>query len=170
MTGSAHSVDILRETLRTNSPVDGAVPRVSVMARVRRAVGWLCMFIAALGVVLAILLTATGQSFSVAVGQLWFDLDASSLNGAQAGIQRYLLPTLWDGLIVPVLQSTVWRLLLIMVLGGGLLGVALLSMPWRIRVGWPTGKRSRYHARRIFYSCPTSRRRRGVAAVVWHIC
>ncbi|MTI17656.1 hypothetical protein E1162_10435 [Rhodobacteraceae bacterium RKSG542] len=33
-------------------------------------------------------------------GQLWFDISPSSLNAAQAGIQRHVSPLLWD----PVLQ------------------------------------------------------------------
>ena len=106
MSDSAHSVTDLREALRASSPGDSAAPRVAVARRLRRAAGWLFLFIAALGVVLTILLTATGQSFSVAVGQLWFNLDAAGLSGAQAGARGYLWQPLWNGLVVPVLRST----------------------------------------------------------------
>ena len=152
MTDSTDSVANLRDVLRASPQGDRTAPRASLTVRLRRTAGWLFLFIAALGVVLTILLTATGQSFFfVSIGQLWFNPGASSLNGAEAGIQRYLWPPLWDGLIVPVLQSAVWQLLAIMVVGGGALGVALLSMPWSIRIGWPIGTRSRYHEEDILF-------------------
>ena len=34
-------------------------------------------------------------------GEIWFTLDVDSLNGAQAAIQRYGVPELWD----PVMQT-----------------------------------------------------------------
>ena len=152
MTDSTDSVANLRDVLRASPQGDRTAPRASLTVRLRRTAGWLFLFIAALGVVLTILLTATGQSFFfVSIGQLWFNPGASSLNGAEAGIQRYLWPPLWDGLIVPVPQSAVWQLLAIMVVGGGALGVALLSMPWSIRIGWPIGTRSRYHEEDILF-------------------
>lgn len=45
-----------------------------------------------------------GETFRLmAVGELWFNIDSASLNGAQAAIQRYLWPVLWDPIIVTVL-------------------------------------------------------------------
>ncbi|MFQ3622314.1 MAG: hypothetical protein SNJ73_02090 [Acetobacteraceae bacterium] len=37
------------------------------------------------------------------VGQVWFDVDAASLNMLQAGIQRRVSPALWEDVIQPVL-------------------------------------------------------------------
>lgn len=45
------------------------------------------------------------DGFSVtALGKLWFELHPSSLNGAQAGIQRFVSPLLWDPVISTLLQ------------------------------------------------------------------
>ena len=38
------------------------------------------------------------------LGQLWFEIDASSLNTLQAGIERNLSPVLWDPVIITLLQ------------------------------------------------------------------
>jgi cytochrome c-type biogenesis protein CcmH/NrfF len=51
----------------------------------------------------------------IAVGQLWFDLDRSSLNLVQAVVQRYIHPFLWDPIIVTVLLW--WAFAALMVLG-----------------------------------------------------
>jgi hypothetical protein len=60
----------------------------------------------------------TGQFTIHAAGKVWYDLDRASLNGAQAGIQRYLLPSLWDPVIVTVLT---WPAVLVL----GVPGLAL---------------------------------------------
>jgi len=45
-----------------------------------------------------------GEAFRLEpLGELWFMIDPSSLNGAQAAIQRYVWPWLWDPAIVTVL-------------------------------------------------------------------
>ena len=44
------------------------------------------------------------------LGEWWFALHKSSLNGAQAGIQRYVAPWLWDPVMVSVLQLPAWIL------------------------------------------------------------
>lgn len=56
----------------------------------------------------------------IVLGQLWYRLDRSSLNLAQAVIQRYVSPVLWDRIVVAVLLCWVWALLL------GLGGVVLV--------------------------------------------
>ena len=43
-----------------------------------------------------------------ALGNLWFTLHPTSLNGLQAGIQRYISPYLWDPVISAVLQMPIW--------------------------------------------------------------
>ncbi len=45
---------------------------------------------------------------AIVVGELWFDLHVGSLNLAQAVIQRYLHPALWDPAIVWVLLQPAW--------------------------------------------------------------
>jgi len=37
------------------------------------------------------------------LGQLWYSLDSASLNLVQAVIERYLLPALWDPLLLTFL-------------------------------------------------------------------
>ena len=37
------------------------------------------------------------------LGQVWYSLDPGSLNLMQAGIERYLLPVLWDPLLLTLL-------------------------------------------------------------------
>ncbi len=53
------------------------------------------------------------------VGKLWFIIDPPSLNLAQAVVERYLLPALWDPIILFLLQRPAWLVF-------GLPGVALL--------------------------------------------
>ncbi|WP_269583940.1 hypothetical protein [Roseibium sp. Sym1] len=42
------------------------------------------------------------------LGQVWFDLSPESLNLAQAVVQRYLHPGLWDPAIQTMLTWPVW--------------------------------------------------------------
>ena len=51
----------------------------------------------------------------IALGQLWFDLNRSSLNLVQAVVQRYIHPFLWDPIIVTILLC--WAFAVLMVLG-----------------------------------------------------
>jgi hypothetical protein len=44
----------------------------------------------------------------IVLGQLWYDLDRGSLNLAQAIIQRYIAPALWDPVITTVLLCWAW--------------------------------------------------------------
>jgi hypothetical protein len=39
----------------------------------------------------------------IALGEMWFKIHPSSLNGAQAGIQRYVAPWLWEPVITTLL-------------------------------------------------------------------
>lgn len=69
----------------------------------------------------------TGSYRLLATGELWFRLDAGSLNLIQAVVQRYIHPVLWDPLLVSLLQWPAWPWL------GGL-GAALLALAvWRGR-------------------------------------
>jgi hypothetical protein len=57
----------------------------------------------------------TKQWAPIALGQLWFDLNRSSLNLVQAVVQRYIHPFLWDPIIVTLLLC--WAFAVLMVLG-----------------------------------------------------
>src|ERR1700680_3676647 len=66
----------------------------------------------------------------IALGQLWFDLNRSSLNLVQAVVQRYLHPFLWDPIIVTVLLW--WAFAVLMVLGVVVVpGVLILALSGR---------------------------------------
>ena len=53
----------------------------------------------------------TGGYRMIEAGALWFRLDVESLNLAQAIVQRYIHPYLWDPLIAGMLQWPAWSLL-----------------------------------------------------------
>jgi hypothetical protein len=44
----------------------------------------------------------------IALGELWFTLDAQSLSVSQAGIQRYVAPWLWEPVITTILLWPGW--------------------------------------------------------------
>jgi hypothetical protein len=57
----------------------------------------------------------------IALGQLWYELNRSSLNLVQAVVQRYIHPFLWDPIIVSILLS--WAFAVLIILGALLLFV-----------------------------------------------
>jgi hypothetical protein len=69
-----------------------------------RVLGWL-LILAAVAVLGADALVAleSGQFGPRPAGQLWFQLDAGSLNLVQAVVQRYLHPSIWDPGITAIL-------------------------------------------------------------------
>ena len=81
-----------------------------------RLIGWI-FFLAGLAVLArdGFVWIETKQWAPLALGQLWYDLNRSSLNLAQAVVQRYLHPYLWDPIIVTVLLW--WAFAVLMVLG-----------------------------------------------------
>ena len=78
------------------------------------ALGWIFLLgaLGALGYDLARLARGEGFGFSP-LGQLWFALDPGSLNGLQAGVERYVWEPLWDPGIVTVLQLPALPLFLV---------------------------------------------------------
>ncbi len=83
---------------------------------VGRAIGWI--FLLAGGAVLVrdlLVWIDTKHWAPIALGQLWYELNRSSLNFLQAVIQRYIHPFLWDPIIVSILLS--WAFAVLMVLG-----------------------------------------------------
>ena len=94
---------------------------------VGRIIGWL-LILAAIAVVGGDISGwfDTGTYRMRAAGEIWFRFDVDSLNAAQAGIQRYLLPELWDPVIVTVLTWPGWAVL-------GVPGIVLLWLCWHRR-------------------------------------
>jgi hypothetical protein len=66
----------------------------------------------------------------MAIGQLWYELDRSSLNLVQAVIQRYVSPFLWDHIIVKILLC--WAFAVLIGLGAFILLLARKRGPRRI--------------------------------------
>jgi hypothetical protein len=87
-----------------------------VFSMIGRLVGWI-FFLAGLSVLVRDVLVwiDTKRWAPIALGQLWFDLDRSSLNLTQAVVQRYIHPFLWDPIIVTILLC--WAFAVLMVLG-----------------------------------------------------
>jgi hypothetical protein len=81
-----------------------------------RLIGWI-FFLAGLAVLArdGFVWIETKQWAPLALGQLWYDLNRSSLNLVQAVVQRYIHPFLWDPIIVTVLLW--WAFAVLMVLG-----------------------------------------------------
>ena len=74
-----------------------------------QVVGWLLLAaaLALLGVE-AIESLEAGAYQGLALGEVWYRLDAGSLNITQAVIQRYLHPALWDPVLITILQWPGW--------------------------------------------------------------
>src|SRR6266566_3920224 len=83
---------------------------------VGRLIGWI-VFLAGVARLVWDLLVwiKTGRWAPIALGQLWYELDRSSLNLIQAVVQRYIHPFLWDPIIVSILLC--WAFAVLMVLG-----------------------------------------------------
>jgi hypothetical protein len=97
---------------------------------VGRIIGWL-LCIAALAFLIRdiVVLAMTGSFETVITGQLWHDLAPGSLNLAQAVVQRYIFPYLWDPIIRTWLLWPVW-------ISIGILGLffVLVFRGWRLPV------------------------------------
>jgi hypothetical protein len=66
----------------------------------------------------------------MALGQLWYDLNRSSLNLVQAVVQRYISPFLWDPIIVTILLC--WAFAVLIVLGLLILALCRSRTPARV--------------------------------------
>jgi len=95
---------------------------------VGRLIGWVA-FLAGAAVLVrdGLVWINTKHWAPIALGQLWYQLDRSSLNLVQAVIQRYIHPFLWDPIIVTILLS--WAFAVLMVLGLLLLAVFRKRVP-----------------------------------------
>ena len=74
-----------------------------------RILGWI-LVLAALGAVAYEVMEALRSNGwrMIALGEMWFKIHAPSLNGAQAGIQRYVAPWLWEPVITTILLWPGW--------------------------------------------------------------
>ena len=72
----------------------------------------------------------SGSYRVIAAGELWFRLNPSSLNLAQAVTQRYLHPDLWNPMIISILQWPAWS-----ILGAPGALLAILFGPWNRKKG-----------------------------------
>ncbi|MGH1440399.1 MAG: hypothetical protein ACRBBR_09835 [Cellvibrionaceae bacterium] len=81
---------------------------------VGRVIGWI-FFVIALALLGGEIVSSlqAGEWTPQLLGQLWFELDSGSLNLVQAVIQRYLLPALWDPIILTLLLWPAWTVFLI---------------------------------------------------------
>jgi hypothetical protein len=87
---------------------------------VGRVIGWILFLVGAAVLVRDLLVWIDTKHWApIALGQLWYDLNRSSLNLVQAVVQRYIHPFLWDPIIVNVLLS--WAFAVLMFLGAVLL-------------------------------------------------
>src|SRR6516162_11838373 len=87
-----------------------------------RLIGWIVFLAGAAVLVRDFLVWVDTKTWApIALGQLWYQLNRSSLNLVQAVIQRYIHPFLWDPIIVSVLLS--WAFAVLMILGALLLVV-----------------------------------------------
>ena len=83
---------------------------------VGRMIGWIALLAGAAVLVRDVLvLIDTKHWMPIALGQLWYDLNRSSLNLLQAVTQRYIHPFLWDPIIVSVLLC--WAFAVLIFLG-----------------------------------------------------
>ena len=74
------------------------------MLLVGRLVGWVLLLAGLIVLVRDLIgLLDTGSFSPIVLGELWFTLHAPSLNLAQAAIQRYVHPALWDPVITSAL-------------------------------------------------------------------
>jgi hypothetical protein len=70
-----------------------------------------------------------GKLFAKPLGKVWFDFHKNSLLLLQPGIERYLHPWLWGGIVQPLLE----RVPLVTTAAFGALGLVLLALGRRGR-------------------------------------
>jgi hypothetical protein len=89
---------------------------------VGRVIGWIVLLAGAAVLVRDGLVWIDTKHWApIALGQLWYELNRSSLNLVQAVVQRYIHPFLWDPIVVSILLS--WAFAVLMILGTLLLFV-----------------------------------------------
>jgi hypothetical protein len=87
---------------------------------VGRVIGWIALLAGVAVLVRDLLVWIDTKHWApIALGQLWYQLNRSSLNLTQAVVQRYIHPFLWDPIIVSILLS--WAFAVLMLLAALLL-------------------------------------------------
>lgn len=83
---------------------------------VGRLIGWIVFLAGAAVLVRDVRVLIDTKTWApIALGQLWYELNRSSLNLVQAVTQRYIHPFLWDPIIVSILLC--WAFAVLMGLG-----------------------------------------------------
>ncbi|WP_265516003.1 hypothetical protein [Nitratireductor luteus] len=86
----------------------------------RFVVRMLAMFSLAVAIIMAVSdatrSIAAGDWIATPLGQSWYSVSPDTLNLTQATIQRYLLPALWDPVIVFVLTLPGWLVFAVLAL------------------------------------------------------
>lgn len=102
------------------------------MRRVGRILGWVLILLAlaVLGGDVLASLDSGGAFMPRPLGQLWFDVDADSLNLLQAVIQRYVHPAIWEPGITTILLLPAF---VVIAVPGLLLAVLCRPRPGRRR-------------------------------------
>ena len=81
-----------------------------------RLIGWIVFLTGAAVLVNDVIVSIDTKIWApTALGQLWYELNRSSLNITQAITQRYIHPFLWDPIIVSILLC--WAFAVLMTLG-----------------------------------------------------
>jgi len=96
---------------------------------VGRIIGWLFFIIALVALGADIVASLAAREIDItSLGQQWFEINGASIGLAQAVIQRYILPELWDPIIVAVLLWPTWAVF-------GVIGLILIyafrQLKWR---------------------------------------
>ena len=87
---------------------------------VGRVIGWIALLAGAAVLVRDGLVWIDTKHWApIALGQLWYQLNRSSLNIVQAVVQRYIHPFLWDPIILNILLC--WAFAVLMLLAALLL-------------------------------------------------
>ena len=87
---------------------------------VGRIVGWIFFILALVALGADIVGSLAARAIEITpLGQQWFEINRASIGLAQAVIQRYVLPELWDPIIVTVLLWPTWAVF-------GVLGLILI--------------------------------------------
>jgi hypothetical protein len=76
---------------------------------VGRIIGWLFFIIALVALGADTVASLAAREIDItSLGQQWFEINRASIGLAQAVIQRYILPELWDPVIVAALLWPTW--------------------------------------------------------------
>jgi hypothetical protein len=87
---------------------------------VGRVIGWLVLLAGLSVLTRDVMVWIDRRTWApLALGQLWYELNRSSLNLVQAVIQRYFSPFLWSPIIVRILLC--WAFAVLIALGAAML-------------------------------------------------